>query len=173
MATTQDSDVVGPVQAFWRYKFVVIPICVLAGLLGAYLGYSMGGTTKATTAMYLTDPRGVPLFRNGSTAPADFATYTMQRAQFAQSSDVLAKVATEVSGDETVDTLRDAVAATGGADGGIVVTCRKRNPARAIEICESITDAYRSLSLEEAHRKADITVAALEQARDALPATNS
>jgi Mrp family chromosome partitioning ATPase len=168
MASPQDPDVVGPVQAFWRYRLVVLPICVVLAVAAAGAAYATGGTSRARTSIYLTDPRGVPVFRDGSSAPADLATYTLQRAQFARSSDVLTEVATKVPGSETLSSLQDIVTTAGDPSSGITVTCTDASATHAAEICAAVAQVYQEQSKADTDRRAQVSVDALTQARTQL-----
>lgn len=167
MPSPHDPDVIGPVQAFWRYKLVAVPVCLVLAAGAAAAAYSQGGTSEASTTIFLTDPRGIPLFRGLTTASADLANYTDQRAQFARSSAVLGEVAAITPGNETVDSLRDIVSTESEAS-GLIVRCRDDNAEHAREICVEVTEAYQRLSKAETLRRADIAIDALTQARELL-----
>ncbi len=94
--TTGRSRDIGPVEAFWRFRSWTVPITIVIGMLAGLAALATSGTSTATTTLYLTDPRGAPVFRDGSSSPADLARYARQRAEFAQSANVLNQVVTDL-----------------------------------------------------------------------------
>ena len=76
---------IGPVEAYWRFRSWTVPITILIGLLAGLVVLATSGTSTASTTLYLTDPRGTPVFRDGSSTPTDLTRYARQRAEFADS----------------------------------------------------------------------------------------
>ncbi len=171
MPTPTATTATGPVQAFWRFRTRTVPVCVLLGLLGAGLGFASGGQTKVTTAVYLTDPRGVPVFRDGTTAATDMATYLKQRAEFARSNTTLDQVAKAI-GDPQVDVefLRDMVTTMVADNSSFVVECDSEDPTLAFRVCAAVTDAYTQLTRADTQRRADIAIGSLQQTKAELMA---
>ena len=112
MSSPMQRASVGPVEAWWRYRLRNLPLCVLLAAAAAFLAFSLGGTSTATSSIYLTDPRGVPIFRDGTTAAADLLTYAQQRAEFVRSDDVLTLAAADLANGSDIQDLRSKVAAT-------------------------------------------------------------
>jgi len=168
MPTPTESTAAGPVEAFWRYRTRAVPVCIALALLAAFFAFQSGGNTQVVTNLYLTDPRGVPVFRDGTTAATDVTTYLKQRAGFAQSDTTLGQVANAVGEGLTVDQLRDIVETTVADSSSIVVMCTYDDPTIAFEVCSAVTDAYTSLTRADTQRRADIAIGELEQQRQAL-----
>ena len=168
MPTPTESAAAGPVDAFWRYRMRAVPVCIALGLLAAVFAFRAGGDTQVITNVYLTDPRGVPVFRDGTTAATDMATYLKQRAEFAQSDTTLEQVANAVGDGLTVDRLREIVETTVADSSSIVVTCTSDDSTLAFAVCAAVTESYTSLTRADTQRRADIAIGELEQRRQAL-----
>ena len=82
----------------------VVTLGVVVGILAALAALASSGTSTATTTLYLTDPRGAPVFRDGSSNPADLERWAEQRADYARSAAVRAQVAAAI---EAIAQLRD------------------------------------------------------------------
>ncbi len=169
MPTPTESTAVGPVEAFWRFRTRTLPVCALLAVLAAAFAFASSGTTTVTTAIFLTDPRGVPVFRDGTTAATDMATYMKQRAEFAQSDstfDQVLKALNDTSLD--VETLRNIVTTSIADNSSIIVECDDDDSTRAFRICSAVTDAYTELTRADTRRRADIAIGELQAARQAL-----
>lgn len=174
MPTPTSTTATGPVQAFWRFRTRTIPVCVLLGLLGAGLGFRSGGQTTVTTAVYLTDPRGVPVFRDGTTAATDLASYLKQRAEFARSDTTLEQVAQVIDDPEVdVEFLRDMVTTVVAESSSFVVQCDSADPDLALRVCAAVTDAYTELTRADTQRRAEIAIGSLKQTKAELQAEAS
>jgi Mrp family chromosome partitioning ATPase len=171
MPTPSESTAAGPVEAFWRFRTRTVPICVLLGVLGAAFAFAGGGQTKVTTAIYLTDPRGVPVFRDGTTAATDMTTYLKQRAEFASSDTTLNQVAKAIN-DPKVDLqfLRDLVTTSVADNSSIIVECDADDSTLAFEVCGAVTDAYTELTRADTQRRADIAIGSLQETKAQLAA---
>ncbi len=169
MPIPTESTAVGPVEAFWRFRTRTVPVCVLLALFAAIFAFVSGGKTSVTTAIYLTDPRGVPVFRDGTTAATDMATYLKQRAEFAQSDTTFDQVLKSLN-DPTLDVegLRDIVATSISDNSSIIVECDDDDSTRAFRICSAVTESYTSLTRADTRRRADIAIGELQSARQAL-----
>ena len=84
-AAVPDGSPIGPVEAYWRFRSWTVPITILFGLLAGIAVFATSGTSTASTTLYLTDPRGTPVFRDGSSTPTDLTRFAQQRAEFADS----------------------------------------------------------------------------------------
>lgn len=158
-----ETDDVSPVSAFWRRRALLLPLVVLAAVVAAALGFRTGGYTTAEVSVYLTDPRGVPTFRDGSSAPADLDSHASQRADFAESVNVLGIVAEEI--DEPLEDLRERVAVSSADDGSFTVLCEGDDGDEVLETCGRIVEVYEELSLAETSRRADLAIESLLVAR--------
>lgn len=168
MPTPTESTAAGPVEAFWRYRTRAVPVCVALAVLAAVFAFLTGGQTRVVTDMFLTDPRGVPVFRDGTTAATDVASYLTQRAQFAQSDTTLEQVAVTVGRGLDVEQLRGIVAATVSENSSIRITCTSNDPTLSLAVCGAVTDAYQALARADTRRRADIAIGELQQQRQAL-----
>jgi len=174
---------IGPVEAFWRFRSWTVPITIVIGLLAALAALATSGTSTATTTLYLTDPRGNPVFSNGSTNPADLARYARQRAEFAQSANVLTAVVADLNAaaagdsslvEEDLDTLDDIVDATPTATSDVQVDCTDSDPERALRVCRAVVSTYVGLTDEDIKSRADLQIDVLLTERDRVIAdTNS
>ena len=171
MPTPSESTAVGPVEAFWRFRTRTVPICLLLGVLGAAVAFAGGGQTKVTTAIYLTDPRGVPVFRDGTTAATDMTTYLKQRAEFASSDTTLNQVAKAIN-DPQVDLeyLRDVVDTSVSDNSSIIVACDADDSTLAFQVCGAVADAYTELTRADTQRRADIAIGSLQETKAQLAA---
>ncbi len=185
MSTTiTDGSPIGPVEAYWRFRSWTVPITILIGLLAGITVFATSGTSTATTTLFLTDPRGTPVFRDGSSTPTDLSRFAQQRAQFADSEavrqEVVAGIETEraAAGDdgdapaaETTDSIDDAVTTGTTKSSDVKVSCTASDEDRALRICEGIVAAYVKLSTADTQARADAAVDALLAERERLVAS--
>jgi polysaccharide biosynthesis transport protein len=168
MAPPTDFQTVGPVDAFWRFRRRVVPLCVLIGLLGAVDAGRSADVAEASTSVYLTDPRGVPVFRDGATSTTDLLTYANQRADFAKSDATLEVAVSALGGELDLEHLRDSVTTSVNDSSSFIVVCRDETGERASDICEAVTDAYVNLTRDDTQRRATLAIDALKAARQPL-----
>ena len=161
--TDHEIDEVSPVSAFWRRRGILLPLVIIVTLVAAAFGYRTGGYSTAEVQVYLTDPRGVPTFRDGSSAPADMDAHASQRAEFARSVNVLGIVADEI--DEPLQDLRDRVSVSASSDGSFSVFCEGDDVDEVQTTCHRIVEVYEELSRAETQRRADLAIEALLVAR--------
>lgn len=168
---------IGPVEAFWRFRAWTVPITLVIGVLAGLAALATSGTSTATATLYLTDPRGTSIFRDGSSNPADLARYARQRAEFAQSANVLTNVVASIDearqddpsiAAEDLDTLDDVVAATTTATSDVRIDCTTSEPNRALRICSEVIAQYVALTIDDVNDRAEIKVTALFAERDRL-----
>jgi len=168
---------IGPVEAFWRFRSWTVPITIVVGLLAAVAALAASGTSTATTTLYLTDPRGTPVFRDGSSNPADLGRYGKQRAEFATSTNVLTAVVLDIDEQrandeditaETLDTLDEIVVSSPTSSSDVRVDCTATDPERALRVCSSVVTNYVLLTRADTQERADIQVAELNAQRDQL-----
>ena len=168
---------IGPVEAFWRFRSWTVPVTIVIGLLAGLAALATSGTSTATTTLYLTDPRGAPVFRDGSSAPADLSRYARQRAEFAASADVFNDVIEQVEllreddpaiQPETVDSLDQIVAARTTTSSDVRVECTSDDADRALRICGLIVESYVRLTNADIQDRAEIQISALLTDRDRL-----
>ncbi len=196
-AAIPDGSPIGPVEAYWRFRSWTVPITILFGLLAGIAVFATSGTSTATTTLYLTDPRGTPVFRDGSSTPTDLTRFAQQRAEFADSELVRQQVVdnetaarqeqlagpnppdeSDLAPIETTDSI-DAVVVTGTTRSSDVrIECTADDEARALRICQDVVDAYLELSTADTQQRADAAVDALltERARlvaDASPTSST
>ncbi len=168
---------IGPVEAFWRFRKWTVPVTIGIGLLAAIAAFSASSSSTASTTLFLSDPRGNPVFSNSSTSTDELARYARQRAEFAQSVEafdaVIASIEAERADDptiqpETPDTLEDIVDATPTASSNLQVECTDSDPERAERVCRTVAQTYIELTAADTDRQADEQVAALQRERDRL-----
>ncbi len=168
---------IGPVEAFWRFRSWTLPITVVIGILAALAALATSGTSTATTTLYLTDPRGAPVFRDGSSNPADLGRYARQRAEFAQSANVLNQVVTELdalrAADPSieaadVDSLDDIVEAAATPSADVQIDCTATDPEHALLVCRSVVQTYVELANEDIQERASVQIDVLLSERTRL-----
>ncbi len=187
MSTTMtETSSIGPVEAFWRYRAWTVPITVVIGLLAGLFALASSGTNTATTTLFLTDPRGTPVFRDGSSAPTDLARYARQRAEFADSATVHLAVAESINAqrdalaangsegdipsDETAASIDDAVSTGTTASADVRIDCTADSEQRALLICDEVVAAFLTLTEQDVAETADATIAAFLVERERLVA---
>lgn len=168
---------IGPVEAFWRFRSWTVPITVVIGVLASLAALATSGTSTATTTLYLTDPRGAPVFRDGSSNPADLGRYARQRAEFAQSANVLNQVVTELddlrAADPSiepadVDSLDDIVEAAATPSSDVQIDCTATDPAHALLVCRSVVQTYVELANDDIQDRASVQIDVLLNERTRL-----
>lgn len=181
-----ETNSIGPVEAFWRYRAWTVPITIVIGLLAGLFALATSGTNTATTTLFLTDPRGTPVFRDGSSNPTDLARYARQRAQFADSAAVHEAVVESIAArretmaadpdvsegdlpaEETVESIDDAVSTGTTTSADVRIDCTTGTEARSLLICDEVVAAYLALTAQDISDRADALVEAFLLERDRL-----
>jgi len=158
---------VGPVEAFWRYRRRTLPFAVVLAALA--VGFALRSSdVTATTAVYLTDPRGSAVFRDAGTPVAELEAYARQRADFAVSQAVLGVVSANLVGTPTTSELRRVVTATFGKGTSIRIACTDDDVAGAEALCAAVAQAYRDLTKADTDRRSTAAVENLQATRAQL-----
>src|SRR5512139_3478777 len=112
------------VEAVWRYRQMAILIvlaCLFTALGATQLLFS---SVDATARFAVSDPNATTSSRMGVTSGTGFATYTAQRAAFAESAPVLKRAAEIVRGQGgpkySLEAMRGSVQTATMTDGGVV-----------------------------------------------------
>lgn len=179
MTASFETSSLGPVEAFWRFRSWTVPVTIIVGVLAALGALATSGTSTAETTLYLTDPRGTPVFRDGSTNPADLNRFARQRAAFAESVPVREAVVDEINrlraanpnnapAPETVDGLDEIVIASATPSSDIVISCTATDEGRALLICDLVKNAYVNLTIADTSARAQAAVNAYLADRDRL-----
>ena len=177
--TPLETSSIGPVEAFWRFRAWTVPVTIVVGILAGLAALATSGTSTATTTLYLTDPRGTPVFRDGSTTPTDLQRFARQRAAFAESVPVREVIVAEIDklraadpdtgpAQENVENLADVIAASATASSDIVVACTAPDEDRALLICDLAKNAYVNLTSADTAARAEAAVNAYLADRDRL-----
>jgi succinoglycan biosynthesis transport protein ExoP len=167
-APLSESSSVGPIEAYWRFRSWTVPITIVIGLLAGLFVLATSGTSTASTTLYLTDPRGTPVFRDGSSTPTDLARYARQRAEFADSAAVHAAVVDAIGGDVTVESIDDAVTTGTTSTSDVRIACTADDDERALLICDEVVAAYLALTTRDIETRAESTVDAFLLERERL-----
>lgn len=176
-----EASAVGPVEAFVRYRSWTVPITIVMGLLAGLFVLATSGTSTATTTLFLTDPRGTPVFRDGSSTATDLARYARQRAEFADSAAVHEYVAAAINQQhedgadatsaperETPESIDDAVSTGTTSSSDVRIDCTAETASRALMICDQVVAAYLSLTAQDTGARAEATVDAFLAERERL-----
>ena len=178
-ASTNDTaqSGIGPVEAFWRFRSWTVPITLVVGMLAGLAALATSGTSTATTTLYLTDPRGAPVFRDGSSSPADLGRYARQRAEFAQSANILNQVVVALDElraadpsipDADVGRLDEIVDATTTASSDVRVDCTATDPEQALRVCTLVVQTYVDEANADIQDRAQIQIDVLLGERDRI-----
>ena len=168
---------IGPVEAFWRFRSWTVPITIVIGMLAGLAALATSGTSTATTTLYLTDPRGAPVFSDGSSSPADLDRYARQRAEFAQSANVLNQVVTELDElrvadpsipDADIDQLDEIVEATTTSSSDVQVDCTGTDPEHALRVCSLVVKTYVDMANADIQERAQLQIDVLLGERDRI-----
>ena len=166
-APLAENSSIGPIEAYWRYRAWTVPITLLVGLLAAVFVLATSGTSTASTTLFLTDPRGTPVFRDGSSTPTDLDRYARQRAEFADSAEVHSRVADAVDG-QTIESIDDAVTAGTTSSADVRISCMAADDELALAICDAVVAAYLELTERDIQTRADALVDAFLDERERL-----
>lgn len=186
-STMPESSSIGPVEAFWRFRSWTVPITIVVGILAGLAALATSGTSTATTTLYLTDPRGAPVFRDGSSNPADLERWAEQRADFAKSAAVRTQVAAAIEAQraqlaasadappesewprsEDLDSLDSVVDTRATSSSDVRIECTSTDEARSLLVCEETVVAYVDLTQADTDARAEAAIAALLLERDRL-----
>src|SRR4051812_47580192 len=86
------------VEAVWRYRLMSVLIVLSCGLAAVGATQLLFGGATATARFAVTDPTNTNSLHMGVVSGAGYATYTAQRAAFAQSAPVLKRAADIIAG---------------------------------------------------------------------------
>ena len=164
---TAEGSSIGPLEAYWRFRAWTVPVTIVIGLLAGLFVLATSGTSTASTTLYLTDPRGTPVFRDGSSTPTDLNRYARQRAEFADSAEVHEVVAAAIDG-ETVESVDDVVVTGTTSSSDVRIDCTADSEERALRICDEVVAAYLELTERDTVARADATVDAFLSERERL-----
>jgi len=175
------------VEAYWRYRSWTVPITVVIAVLAGLIVFATSGTSTASTTLFLTDPRGAPVFREGSSTPTDLDRFARQRAEFADSArvhqavvdsiddarDALLASGPTTSGEElpaaeTVESVDDAVTTRTTTSSDVRIECTAEDDGRALLLCDETVTAYLTLTEADTRERGDSTVEALLAERNRL-----
>lgn len=168
---------IGPVEAFWRFRSWTVPLTIVIGILAGLGALATSGTSTATTTLFLTDPRGTSVFRDGSSSPADLGRYARQRAEFAHSANVLNQVVEALDEQrvsdptipaETIDTLDDIVEASTTPTSDVRIDCTDADPDQALRVCSLVVQTYVNLANVDIQERADLQIDVLLSERDRI-----
>lgn len=169
---------IGPVEAFWRFRAWTVPVTVVVGLLAGLAALVSSGTSTATATLFLTDPRGAPMFRDGSSNPTDLERYAAQRAEFVESVEARQAVLDRIAagepaggpdlGDEDLDSLDEVIDARPTSNADVRIDCTTTDPDRALAICGLSVSVYVDLSNADIRTRADLQINSLLAERDRL-----
>jgi capsular polysaccharide biosynthesis protein len=160
-------------EAFWLYRWSSLFIVVMVAVAAAGLTAFVFNTSSATARFAVTDPRGSVYLRQGVSTDTSFISYTVQRAAFAQSADVLRRAA-KIIKDEggraySLAHLRSVVKTKSNPDGAIVsVTASAESMRAAARIANAVVTAYRELTKKEIKKQRDEIQTAIEQEREQI-----
>lgn len=147
-------------------------LIVLASIAVGYtLSTQFAGEPTATARMVLADPRGNAVLRQGVTSEATFIRYLEQRADLARSEPVLSRVSEALEAaypDLDVMELRSRVTTSSENSGELVVVASGRDPDQAAAIANAVIEAYRDIALTEHTEQRDLTISAVEEARQQI-----
>lgn len=185
-----ENSSVGPVEAFWRFRAWTVPVTIVVGVLAGLFVLATSATATATTTLYLTDPRGTPVFRDGSSTPTDLDRYARQRAEFADSTAVHEAVVAALdarqagdgdaaesgdegeSGDEppaeTVKSIDEIVETGTTSSSDVRIDCTAESEERALLVCDEVVSAYRTLTRQDTLARAESTIEAFLTERERL-----
>ncbi len=160
-------------EAFWLYRWSSFFIVVMVAVAAAGLTAFVFNTSSATARFAVTDPRGSVYLSQGVSTDTSFISYTVQRAAFAQSADVLRRAA-KIIKDEggraySLAHLRSVVKTKSNPDGAIVsVTASAESMRAAAVIANAVVKAYRDLTEKQIKKQRDEIQTAIEQEREEI-----
>lgn len=153
MAKEDDRGAPGLFSSMWRYKWLSLAIVVVIAALAGAGGQLTAPPVAASSTVALTNPGTDNVIAPGVTGDATLTRYTMQRAQYATSDEVLDLVAKSL-GDITVSELRSQVTVDPSSTSNVMtVTATAPSAERAVALANAVTDAYRQATLREMDRR--------------------
>lgn len=158
------------VEAVWRYRRMAVLI-VLATMLAAVAATQLlFGQVQATARFAVTDPTATTSSKMGISSGAGFATYTAQRAAFAQSAPVLRRAADLVKGQGgpsySLEQMRGSVKTASKTDGGIVeVVASGSSMQLAAAKANAVLQSYQELTAQAIGGKRDTQLKSLRDAQ--------
>jgi capsular polysaccharide biosynthesis protein len=157
------------VEAVWRYRLMSVLVVLACGLASVGVTQLLLGGTQATARFAVTDPTNTNSLHMGVVSGAGYATYTAQRAAFAQSAPVLKRAAEIiVSGNGphfTLEALRASVHTASKPDGGVVeVVASGSSMAIAATTANAVVQSYQELTTQAISGRRDAQLKAINNA---------
>ena len=179
MSSHLETSPTGPVEAFWRFRAWTVFITILIGVLASLAALATSNTSTARTTLYLTDPRGTPVFSDGSTNPTDLKRFAHQRAAFAESATVRQVIVDEIDklraanpdnppAEESLENLEDDIEASATASSDVTVVCTATDETRALLLCDLVKNTYVRLTIDDTSARAQTAVNSYLLDRDRL-----
>lgn len=149
--------------AVWRFKYLIVGVTVLAGLLGYGLSLLIAPTYSAEARLFLKDPRFATVAGQDSLSRIDPVSYVSQQARRMQSRAVLSRAA-ELLGDGTgIGVLEEAVDPRPQPEFFIIeVRASALAADRAAQLANAVAQAYMDVTRAQSLTDAETAAAELE-----------
>jgi capsular polysaccharide biosynthesis protein len=157
------------VEAVWRYRLMSVLIVLACGLAAVGATQLLFGSVQSTARFAVTDPTNTNSLHMGVVSGTGYATYTSQRAVFAQSASVLKRAADIIAGSNgprfTLEKMRASVHTAAQPDGGVVeVTASGSTVAIAATKANAIVQSYQELTSQTISGRRTQQLAAINNA---------
>jgi Mrp family chromosome partitioning ATPase/capsular polysaccharide biosynthesis protein len=141
----------------WRYRWLVLGVTVVFGLVAYLLSSRQDAVYEASTELYLTDPGNTDVFGQGGSTNLD--AYVPQQTQRVTSTPVLTAAAESLTPPASPSELRRQLDVEGDPEvGTLTITIEDGSPERAAAAANAVAAAYqdavRTAQLERAERAA-------------------
>jgi Mrp family chromosome partitioning ATPase/capsular polysaccharide biosynthesis protein len=144
-------------SSVWRYRWLVLGVTVLFGLVAYLLSARQEPVYEASTQLYLTDPGNTDVFGQGGSTNLD--AYVPQQTQRVTSTPVLTAAAESLTPPASPSALRRQLEVEGDPEvGTLTITIQDGSAERAATVANAVAAAYedavRTAQLERAERAA-------------------
>ncbi|MCW2913255.1 MAG: wzz [Actinomycetia bacterium] len=163
------------IEAVWRYRLMSVLIVLASGLAAVGATQLLFSSAQATARFAVTDPTNSNSLHMGVVSGAGYATYTAQRAAFAQSAPVLKRASDIIAGSNgprfTLEMMRASVHTASKPDGGVVeVTVSGGSVAIAATKANAVVQSYQELTAQSINGKRDAQLKAINNAEKKVAA---
>ncbi len=153
----------GLLTAVWQHRWIIVGISLAAGVLGLVVSLLQPVQYEATASLLLADPRNEGTFRDSAQVVIDPDRYVRNRAEFANSTAVLAEARDAAGADVSLERLRELVTVLPASELDLLtIRSRDGSPEGAAALADALGQAYQTVAQREVRNNAEAATTELK-----------
>jgi capsular exopolysaccharide synthesis family protein len=161
----------GLLTAVWKHGWIIVGISLAAGVLGFVVSLLQPVQYEATASLLLADPRNEGIFRDSAQVVIDPDRYVRNRAEFANSTAVLAEARDVAGADVSLERLRELVTVLPASELDLLtIRSRDGSPEGAAALADALGQAYQTVAQREVRNNAEAATTELKASIQELQA---